>query len=272
MDPNLAPRIIFYFTATGNSLYAARTLGAALAPLGAEPLLLSIPQVLKGERTLWQAEEIGLVAPVYRWDLPPLVQSFLERHRLQAPYRWAVLTCGHRPGAVVQRLWRRGQAQGQPWHYLATVEMVDNFLPRFDMEVERNLPRSVERDLVYHGQRLRERLEYCQEGARPPKGGPKGKGLYPLRAEEILTFNERCRACRLCQRLCPRGNFTFQDQKMGLGGECEYCLACIHNCPWGGLSLKGGEVNSGVRYRHPQVGLEEIVAANSQLPGIRPPL
>lgn len=51
-------RLIFYFSATGNSLYIARQLG------GDEATLLSISQEIHNEHPDYEAEEIGFVCPV----------------------------------------------------------------------------------------------------------------------------------------------------------------------------------------------------------------
>ena len=57
-------RIILYFTATGNSLYIARQ----LADENTE--LLSIPQMVKQGRRDFEADEIGIVYPIYG-HMPP---------------------------------------------------------------------------------------------------------------------------------------------------------------------------------------------------------
>lgn len=48
--------MLFYFTGTGNSLYAAK---------GIEKNPLSIPQVMRGTELDFSAEQIGIVAPIY---------------------------------------------------------------------------------------------------------------------------------------------------------------------------------------------------------------
>lgn len=52
-------RITFYFTGTGNCLYVARQLG------GKDAELLSIPQLMKHKKFKFEADEIGLVYPIY---------------------------------------------------------------------------------------------------------------------------------------------------------------------------------------------------------------
>ena len=62
--------MIFYFTGTGNSLYAAKQL---------ENELISIPQVMKRKNLEFTADSIGIAASVYGHEVPPMVKEFLHR-------------------------------------------------------------------------------------------------------------------------------------------------------------------------------------------------
>ena len=83
-------RIIFYFTGTGNCLYVARQIG------GDGALLLSIPQVMKQGELNFEADEIGLVYPIYGHMPHNMVRKFIKKARLKAEYKFAVLTYGNR--------------------------------------------------------------------------------------------------------------------------------------------------------------------------------
>ena len=61
---NTAKRIILYFTGTGNSLYVARQLADD------DTEVLSIPQMMKANRFEFNADEIGVVYPIYGHMLP----------------------------------------------------------------------------------------------------------------------------------------------------------------------------------------------------------
>lgn len=74
---NRKKRIVFYFSATGNSLYVARQLSDDL---------LSIPQEMKKDDLTYEADEIGLVCPIYRCAPPEMVKRFLGRAKLKADY------------------------------------------------------------------------------------------------------------------------------------------------------------------------------------------
>ena len=83
-------RIILYFTATGNCLYVARQLA------GENAELLSILQLVKQGRYAFEADEIGIVYPIYGHMPPNMVREFIKKARLKAAYKFAVLTYGAR--------------------------------------------------------------------------------------------------------------------------------------------------------------------------------
>jgi hypothetical protein len=53
---------VFYFTATGNCLEVAKAFGGEL---------LSIPQVLRQNKTSFEDEAIGIIFPCYALATPP---------------------------------------------------------------------------------------------------------------------------------------------------------------------------------------------------------
>ena len=81
-------RLIFYFSATGNSLYVSRQIA------GEEGTLLSISQEIHNENPVYEAEEIGFVCPVYCFIPPAIVQDFIARSTFKAEYFFTVGTFG----------------------------------------------------------------------------------------------------------------------------------------------------------------------------------
>lgn len=78
-------RIIFYFTGTGNSLHIARQLAEEHTEL------LSIPQMVKRGKYDFEADEIGIVYPIYGHMPPYMVRQFIQKAKLKAGYKFAVL-------------------------------------------------------------------------------------------------------------------------------------------------------------------------------------
>jgi len=66
--------MVFYFTATGNSLYAAKQFDTEL---------VSIPQELKKTERHYKADSIGIVCPLYELDKPEVIKSRLAVYHEQ---------------------------------------------------------------------------------------------------------------------------------------------------------------------------------------------
>ena len=116
--------MIFYFTGTGNSLYVAKTL---------DEEIISIPQVIKQERLEFAAGSIGIVCPVYGHEMPAMVKEFIRRVSFDTGYLFVVLTYGAHHGGAAEIAGRFIQSVGKKADYITSIEMVDNFLPAFDM-------------------------------------------------------------------------------------------------------------------------------------------
>lgn len=120
--------MVFYFTGTGNSMYAANEL---------ENDAVSIPHVIHKKDLHFEDERIGIVAPVYGHELPDMVNDFIRRAEFDTEYLYCIATygSGHSgAGAWLKELFQRN---GKELNYANVILMPDNYLPGFDMEQER---------------------------------------------------------------------------------------------------------------------------------------
>lgn len=85
--------MVFYFTGTGNSLYIARQI---------EKDPISIPQVIHREHQEYTTDSIGIVAPVYGHEVPPMVKEFLKKAVFHTDYFYMILTYGNRHGGAAE--------------------------------------------------------------------------------------------------------------------------------------------------------------------------
>lgn len=77
--------------------------------------------------------------------------------------------------------------------------------------------------------------------------------------------------CGICANVCPRGNYKLEQNGVSTHGDCEFCFACIHNCPQKAIQfntasgdplLSNGEKNPEARYRNEHVSLADLKKAN----------
>ena len=127
--------MLFYFTATGNSLYAAKQL---------EEKPISIAQAVHDTVKTYTADQIGIVCPVFGHEVPALVKEFLEAASFQTPYFYMILTYGNRHGGAAELTEKMVKELGITPAYINVVLMVDNFLPAFDMNQQKVLDKKVE--------------------------------------------------------------------------------------------------------------------------------
>ena len=122
--------MVFYFTATGNSLYVAKQL---------DEERLSIPQEMNRENRHYKAERIGIVCPLFEFEIPPLVKDFIRDSEFEAGYFYLVVTYGMHHGGVAGRTHAWLESIGKPADYVNTIIMHDNALIVFDMDQQRSI-------------------------------------------------------------------------------------------------------------------------------------
>lgn len=88
--------MIFYFTGTGNSGYAASETAK-----GTNDEIISISKLMRSgdklEFTLKEGENIGFVFPIYAWAPPKMVLDFIKKAKFinyKDNYVFAIATCG----------------------------------------------------------------------------------------------------------------------------------------------------------------------------------
>ena len=269
-------RIIFYFTGTGNSLYIARQLAEENTEL------LSIPQMVKQGKYEFEADEIGIVYPIYGHMPPYMVRQFVQKAKLKAGYKFAVLTYGARKCDAVEIWDSVSRKAGNAFDYINTIIMVDNWLPNFDMneqiKLDKRIPENLQKIAADLAGRRRWHEPVTEEERQQHRGFMRLSGLDPevgflMRSEKCFAATDACIGCGVCVSVCPRGNYELTSQGVKMSGDCEFCFACIQNCPQKAIRFvrsedgsfpDGTEKNPNARYRNEHVSLMDIKRANNQ--------
>lgn len=269
-------RVVLYFTGTGNCLYVARQLA------GKEGEILSIPQLMRKKQFEIEADEIGLVYPIYGHMPPYMVREFINKAQLKAEYKFAVLTYGMRKCNAVEIWDGISRKAGNVFDYIGTIVMVDNWLPNFDMneqmKIDKHIPENLAKITSDLSNRRRWHEPVTQEEREQHEGFMSLSGLDPevgflMKADRSFRVTDDCIHCGICTYVCPRGNYQLTGQGVKMQGDCEFCFACIQNCPQRAIQFKknedgtwpdGSEKNPNARYRNENVSLMELKLANNQ--------
>ncbi len=254
--------MIFYFSATGNSLATARQLASRL-----DKQTLSIPDMLKAgqhEIKLAPAESVGLVLPVYFYTIPLLVQRWIKDLRLlsgQEPYVYAVFTCGGQTGQAGKILADLLRQRNIRLDYSASLIMPDNYILYYappTIERQQQILTKAKQELVSIADQIEQKLrgDYDQHKSFfAPLLSTFAAPLYKNgRPTKAFYADQSCTGCGLCVSICPEEIISL-DKANGpvwQKSSCTHCLACLHHCPENALQY-GKRTSQKDRYLHPEV-------------------
>lgn len=256
--------MIYYFSATGNSLWAAQQIAAALGE-DIRDIADIMKQQPEGDITLrpGKDERMVLVFPVHSWGPALLMQRFAARLRVEGGNRgvWAVATCGDDCGYADRILASCLRERDIILQGFYTVQMPNNYIlmagfgTDSDEVAARKLAEApaaisaIVQAIEGHG----DGNGLCRRGSVPRL---KSSVVYPLFARfmagrQKFHATEACIGCGLCARICPTGTIEMHGGRPKWSGNgCVQCTACIHRCPARAIEYGRISQNKG-RYIHP---------------------
>ena len=232
--------MIFYFSGTGNSLYAAQKLSKVLQePLCNMADMLSKKQFLY---TLKEKERLAFIFPVYAWGIPKPVIAFIKKLELsQTPYyTFAVVTCGENIGTTMHLLQKILKKKNITLNSGFSLTMPDNYVVLFDVA-------SVEQQTTCLNQADKRISKIAKMVAleknkffRVEKGKfsfLKSTFFHALfykffaNTKHFYTTGD-CIGCGKCEKLCPAHKIHIKSEKPAWdAGNCYMCLSCLNHCP-----------------------------------------
>ena len=252
--------MIFYFSATGNSQYAAEKIAEATGDG-----LVSIGQALRDgafDYTITNDAHIIFAIPTFAYTLPGAVALFIRKLRLTGyagQPAYGVFTCGASSGSESAALRVLLEEKSIGYNGSFDLVMPDNFI------VWSNIPAPARLETMLNT--ADRALAAIIAAITAKKDGTIGSGMpkdlyMPL--DEVSTTKktsklystDACTACGLCMDICPMRCIQADEAGHPIWeGTCTVCLACLHRCPAAAIQF-GKETLGKARYVNPRVKLD----------------
>ena len=243
--------MIFYFTGTGNSLFAAKALA------GEGERIVSITDALRAREfhyTLADQEPLGFVFPVYFYTVSDPVLELVRNLTVEnASYVYAVIPCGASIGPAGGFLKSELKKRGLELQRVDPLVVPDGALIFYDIDT----PEKMEQQL----QKATEELKTIRDAIRQRRpnritgsvaAAKAGLTAYHLgMSTKKFHADDRCIGCGKCAEICPAKAIQMENRRpVWKKDKCLKCCGCINRCPVGAIQY-GSKTASRGRYVNP---------------------
>lgn len=255
--------IVFYFSGTGNSLKAAKTIAEELGNCEIVSMAKSGSYSLSKKY-----ETIGFVYPVYFWGLPKKVVEFVKNIDLNgniSAYYYSIATYGGDSGNAVYQIYELlKKLHGVKLNYGEKLKMFSNYVVMYDMkknvsEITKESNEKLVSIINYIKNRKNNKISKLFKvfGFVNKRFVKNVSGM-----DKNYSVNDNCTSCGICKEVCPVKNIEIINNKPEFKHNCEQCLACIQYCPQKAINYKNATQNRR-RYTHPEINYKELVKYNN---------
>lgn len=254
--------MIFYFSGTGNSKWAAKTLA-----LETGDTLVSIPEVINSDCsfTLEKDEHVGFIFPIHGWRVPSIVKEFITKLTIKTlgedtshvkHYCFCLVTAGDSIGKAMERFQQQLKSvtvnDALSLKAVCSLIMPESYVGLPGMDVDTKEKELEKKELA--SKQLKEFSNILKQ--HPHKDSNQIWGWNQLIRGPIPSFfsdpvggfferflitdkpfhvdSRRCVKCGICANVCPvsdiKGGLGFEPEWLH-NGKCLTCFSCYHHCP-----------------------------------------
>ena len=219
--------MIFYFSGTGNSAWAARQLARLTGDKAYDITNLNqLPD-------LDNAELIGFVFPVYAWGAPEIMAEFAKKLPRTQSFTFGVCTCGGDAGLTMKQF-----SKVYPLSSSYSLVMPNNYIIGSDTDSEEEIRQKITAARA-ELERMAQEIQQQKPVYRVHEGGLAGVKSHLVsfgfnkfaRSAKPFFAEDSCNGCGLCMRNCPAHAITLRHGKPIWAAQCFQCLRCINECP-----------------------------------------
>jgi len=283
-SPGHPTHIIYYFSGTGNSLWAALRIAEEIG--GAEVVSVRCcPESVPAE----DASVIGFVCPVYEWDMPGAMKDFVKALSINPnAYIFMVATYIAIHGRCFETMEHLLTEKGAHLHYGRALRCVASQCTAYaPFPPERLMLPRMEKKL----KAICKELCAGKSSAYPPMSAL-ARRLYPKLMTPYMEVeheydkgfytDQRCVGCATCAKVCPTQNITMEGKRPAWNHRCHGCMACVAYCPTKAIQFQtppayeqlGTPISKRLclpekrkRYHHPAVRAKDLMKDRQRVQG-----
>lgn len=246
--------VIFYFSGTGNTWWAAEKLAEALSKEGFKASAYSIENIDRETAALLikNAAVLGFGYPIYGSDLPLSMKNFI-RQLPASLYKEVFVFCtqwfwsGNGAAAAAKMLAQKGFEVKWAEHFFMPNNLSAGLIPM----PYTNKPEKTQKTLSKAERRIKRFAGHIADNTSFKRGfNPLSSVLgATMRTPYRYFFHrlqnnigidwEKCDNCGECVALCPAGNLYYDGDEIKIKGTCINCLRCYSFCPLTAMTYMG---------------------------------
>lgn len=235
--------MIIYFSGTGNTAFAAKTLANLL---GDDDLIMSdADMLLHPEKYTFSPKSDWIVwaFPIYSYGVAPVMLNFIRKVNLDdnagRAHHYMLTTCGGDMG-YADRMWRKELSRrGLNAKLAFGVQMPKTYVCMKNSDVDS--PEVVKRKLSAAPKAIERIASAIRNGGsdiiiRKSFSWIKTYVIYPLFekygvSSKSFHHSDGCISCGKCAHSCPMHNISMVESHPKWSDHCAMCLRCYHTCP-----------------------------------------
>jgi ferredoxin len=275
---------IYYFSGTGNTLWSAKQIAAALRETGNSVELRTIGAEAQNEKIVIEADAVVLLFPSYAYGLPLAVHRFAVNAEFNTPYIAALVTFGSSPGGTLAEMGRILKRKKVRSCWFGRIPAVENYIAIFGPQSAETIQRRT--TLQKEATAAAARALLARQTNRINTFRPLSGFVSLLFSLGVKIFYKRyrvsadCSGCGICEKVCPAGAVTMRPFTTSAGtagsgnrpmfsNKCEHCQGCLNWCPQKAIHF--GRLNAVTpRYHHPEIGFAEMRQSTTGMAGTAP--
>lgn len=257
---------IYFFTGTGNSYAAAKSLAEKLG----DTEIISIAETGE-EAVICETPNAGFIFPCYFGEMPKVMIDFIKKADLsRVDYTFCLPTAGGAHGIIFKMMKDLLKEKGKSLNLGHTLTIQTNYIvapyymPLYKKQEELGKTLvSLDKTLDRVASEIKNRKKRVQWNNVPHHVLVQfyyrkmlAQGLH-LQDRDFSTSKD-CVGCKRCSKVCPAGNITYSSKQPVWNSKCHQCLACVQLCPKEAIMFRGEKLDK-PRFKHPDVTVAELV-------------